>query len=1001
MTCAFINLPTYAISICETLSIYSHFNLRLLFNIIGLLLLSTLANAQQWKLYATSDFNYYFQDENAIFIEPLDSVLVVELAKIQKRLNYYTNKPIDVFVGQESSTPAELSQFRDMKEGHIVLRRSQVRANVNQSISAISSQFRIAAAQILIDEMMYGGTLQDKIKSANLVNLPSWVLPGLVSYLATDWSVEDDNSFRSLYDQYGISDFNSIPTSFDYLKGASFWKYMEFKYGDNAIPTTLYMSRLTRKFNAAIYYSFQTSLNDIFLDWKSYYTRAYEVDQKKPNPLGGISFSKKQLLDYVVLNVDEYYTLENTWKGPIVFYHSISKLSKEKVYRLSSTEKVSGIIGQDLKIAENEVYLAVKRGEYSIIKNIFNETSISLYRTKSPITGYQFHNGALYILSSQLNRSTILKVQDQQIDTLLKSGVFLNSFSVADDRLAYIATGSDYQIVSFQYGRDLDTLLESKSPINQLIFAGDTVLLYNSAENGIWNGKLLNVNSRASYNVTNYRSNISSHQYSDKVFVESLDKGSVKAIYITDHIAAKDFYTYDRVSDAYFFKELNRNDASESLVTRLSVDSLEEYAFQSPAHPPTDFILSNYDSLQAVIKNASSFGINAREAPQLYKAQTAYLKISNVPINYSTSAYAGSYALQLPNYLNIGTGISFANQYDTRSVSLHYLGILQAGARDIGLSFQSKVKANKQTISLFHRKRTLYLTDFRNKYLSTLCSYEIEKELNSSLSWSNMAILRNEQDIVLLTNELSTGQSDQKKWIAGMESSLSLNKNFSTSKLTSQIVVRPMVNLETRGWNISAVYTADYRKRLGRHMNLSTSINTGTSQGSTPVFYILGGKKNDLLLDDYSRDFSNYKTPMLYENQFGVRGFSANYRNGNTYFISAVEIDFNIVDMLLKRPIASEVFGNLAIHGFSDIGTSYYDNSIFSSANTLSKRGIPSAAGGIAATVYGLKNPIIGAVGTGISTKIYGYQLRLDYAYGIEDQKIKSGVFHLGIGSKF
>ncbi|MFT4876707.1 MAG: hypothetical protein ACI8S2_001445, partial [Bacteroidia bacterium] len=398
-------MHTYAISVCKTLSIYSHFNLRLLFNIIGLLLLSTLANAQQWKLYATSDFNYYFQDENAIFIEPLDSVLVTELAKIQKRLNYYTNKPIDVFVQQESSTPAELSQFRDMKEGQIVLRRSQVHANVNQSISAISSQFRLAAAQILIDEMMYGGTLQDKIKSANLVNLPGWVLPGLVSYLATDWSVEDDNSFRSLYDQYGISDFNSIPTSFDYLKGASFWKYMEFKYGDNAIPTTLYMSRLTRKFNAAIYYSFQTSLNDIFLDWKSYYTRAYEVDQKKPNPLGGISFPEKQLLDYVVLNIDEYYTLENTWKRPIIFYHSISKLSKEKVYRLSSTEKVSGAIGQDLKIAENQVYLAVKRGEYSIIKNISNETSSSVYRTKSPITDYQFHNGALYILSSQLNRS--------------------------------------------------------------------------------------------------------------------------------------------------------------------------------------------------------------------------------------------------------------------------------------------------------------------------------------------------------------------------------------------------------------------------------------------------------------------------------------------------------------------------------------------------------------------------------------------------------------------
>jgi len=1002
-TLALVNLHAYAISDYETLSIYSRINLRILLNIIALLLLGicNIAKAQQWKLYATSDFNYYFQEDNAIFIKPLDSVLVAELAAIQKRLNYYTNKPIDVFVQQKSTVQTEQGQFRDLKEGQIVLRRSQVHANVNQSISAIASQFRLVAAQILIDEMMYGGTLQDKIKSANLVNLPSWVLPGLASYLATDWSVEDDNSFRSLYDQYGISDFNSIPVSFDYLKGASFWKYMEFKYGENAIPTVLYMSRLTRKFNAAIYYSFQTSLNDIFLDWKSYYSNAYEVDQKKPNPLDGISFPKKRLLDYVVLNVDEYYTLENTWQGPIVYYHSVSKLSKEKAYRLSSTERVSGAIGQGLKVSGQQVYLSVKRDEYSIIKNISSEIPTTVYKTKSPITDYQLYNRALYILSSQLNSSVILKVKDQKIDTLLISDVFVNSFSVTDDRLAYVVTGSDYRIMSFQYGKAVDTILVSTSPVNQLIFAGDTVLLYNSAENGIWNGKLLNVNSKLTYNVTNYRSNISSHQYSDKVFVESLDKGSTTSIYITDYIAPKDFYTHDRVSNAYFLKEINSYYASESIVTSLSVDSLDEYTFQSPAYPPTDFISSNYDSLQAVIKKASSFGVNAREAPHIYKAQTAYLKITNVPINYSTSAFEGSYALLLPNYLNIGAGISFSNQYDTRRVSLQYLGTLQAGARDIGLSFQSKVKANKQTIALFHRKRILYLSDFRNKYLTTVATYKIEKKLNSSLNWSNVATLRNEQDIVLLTNEISTTQNDRQKWIAGIESSLSLNKNFSTSVLTSQITLQPFVNLETFGWNVSAVYTADYKKGLGRNMSLTSSINAGTSQGVTPVFYILGGQKNDLLLNNYSRDFSDYKTPMLYDNQYGVRGFPANYRNGNTYFVSTLEINFNVVDMLLKRPIASEVFGNLAIHGFSDIGTAYYDNSIYSSANTLSKQIIPSAAGGVVAIVYGLKNPIIGSVGIGISTKIYGYHLRLDYASGIEDQKIRSGVFHLCIGSEF
>lgn len=969
--------------------------------IVSLLFISQPALGQEYKLFGTSDFNFYFQNEESVFIQPLDSILTSELAGIQKKLNYYTNKPIDVFVQSTIVQSADKSSFRGTTEGEITLSRGKVYIDVNQDQNSIARQFKLSAAQILIDEMMYGGTLQDKIKTANLVNLPSWVLPGLARYLSTNWSVEDDNSFRSLYDKYGIKDFNSIPAQFDDLKGASFWKFMEFKYGENAVPTSLYMSRLTRKFNTAIYYSFQTSLNDLFIDWKKYYSHAYEIDQKKPNPVDGISFAKGQLIDYVVLNDDEYYTLENIWKGKILYRNIRSTNTRERIYKLPNELSTTGAIGQGLRISNSKIYLALVAKSESYISLVNKNRHKPLYTTKKPITDFHFYKDTLYVLSSQLSRSVIIKVSKSNIDTLVQSKGYINSFSITGDKLTWVVSDQRYSVLVQKKQGTPDTVLVSQAPISQIIFASDSVVLYNSSENGIWNGKLLNLATAKTFNVTNYRSNISSHQYSDLVFVESIDQGDAVSIYITDHIKDKDFYIYKNIAGAYFSKELNEKKKIHVFENDLFVDSLESYSFQNPAYPSTDFQLSNYDSLEAAARDQTSFGVNTKIAPQLFSAHTAFLKLTNVPEKHDISGFEGSYALLLPRYLNIGAGISFANQFNTKSVSLHYLGVLQAGARDIGFSFISKVKKSELSIDLFHRKRTLFSDDFRTKYLTTKGSFELQKKINANLIWKSSYFIRNEKNIRLFTDENSLQAQDAQKWLSGVTSSLHLAKEYTSSSWYASLHFQPLVNLETLSWNISSELESQYHKNIGKHITYTHYLNAATSQGTAPIFYILGGRINDLLLEDHSREFATFKEPMLYDNKFGIRGFTANYRNGNTFATSTLDLSINLVNMVFKRPIAAEALSNVAMHLFSDIGTSFYGNSIYNRANTLNRRIIPSSAGSIVSTVNGLKNPLIASFGVGTSTRVYGYRIRLDYALGIEDQKFKQGILHLGIGSKF
>lgn len=51
---------------------------------------------------------------------------------------------------------------------------------------------------MLINEMMYGGSLKDIFQSAYLMNLPEWFVKGAVNYVALGWTVEMDDFVRQV-----------------------------------------------------------------------------------------------------------------------------------------------------------------------------------------------------------------------------------------------------------------------------------------------------------------------------------------------------------------------------------------------------------------------------------------------------------------------------------------------------------------------------------------------------------------------------------------------------------------------------------------------------------------------------------------------------------------------------------------------------------------------------------------------------------------------------------
>ncbi|PCJ64183.1 MAG: hypothetical protein COA58_14475 [Bacteroidetes bacterium] len=952
------------------------------------------------KLLTTSDFNYYYTNSTESYIKSIDTIITERLGYLQKRLNYHTSRPIDVFI--EDSPPVtrilSLKSEERVKQGEIRLARNRVIININQSKQEIAEAFSMVTAEILVDEMMYGGTLQDKIKSTNLINLPVWVLPGLSLYLTYGWSPELDNSLRVIHDEFGLQDFNAIPQRYDAIKGAAFWKFMESKYGESAIPTVLYMARLTRKFNASVYYSFQTSVHDIYLDWKDFYNRAYQLDQSKPNPIHGIDMDIESIVDYLVINENEYYTLEHSFIGISLFKNAINPSSREKVLNFSHgdipLQQFSGAIskiGNHISVVCNSkkglvIYTSLEDGVSKEIVNLYNVSKV------------KYHEGSYYILQSKLNQSIFWKLKNDSPVKIVTSSRYINSFDIRSGNLGWIEEGYSGDYIKLYALSDhtvtFNLLLSSKS--RQFIFADDSILLYNSSQNGIWNGKILSLSSKTHNNVTNYRSNIVSHQYTKDVFVEYLDRGEFSSLFITDHIQAKDFYIYDTILGTYFNDVTAISQKSALVDLQINTDSLENYTFQSPTHPAMDFTVSNYDSLREANQLSSSYRIMG-EAPEYFSASTALAELTNVAEKGEVTAFDGVYTSLLPTYLNIRIGGSFENQYQNKSIGMTYTGILQPGARDIAAFYRFE-RANDNQIDFLHRKRLLFSDDKRDKYRSTILSYTHKTPLTSYITIVNMVQGRNESVIPLLLSVETEEEQARSKWLVSLGSTASFIRKFKKNKFRASIQISPMMNLDNQHWNISASVKFNYQHRINRYINVTQNLYAATSQGPNPVYYMMGGLSNDLLSPVYNREFSSYKSNLIYRNVYGVRGFAANYRNGNTLVTNSIELSINAIEYIFNRPIASEFFSNMSFISFVDMGTAFYGSGIYNEANTLNRRQVVSSTGAIVVNINEVKNPFIMSFGQGLSTKVYGYSIRLDYAIGLEDQKLREPQLHLGLG---
>ncbi len=197
---------------------------------------------------------------------------------------------------------------------------------------------------------------------------------------------------------------------------------------------------------------------------------------------------------------------------------------------------------------------------------------------------------------------------------------------------------------------------------------------------------------------------------------------------------------------------------------------------------------------------------------------------------------------------------------------------------------------------------------------------------------------------------------------------------------------------------------ARHYQRIAKHSVVALRLAGSTSFGAEKILYYLGGVDNWLLpsFDDGIPNPEPTGEEFVFQGlAYNMRGFKQNIRNGNSYALFNAEVRVPIFRYFSRTTPRSAFLRNFQVVGFFDVGTAWQGISPFERDNPINTVTIENPNNPVSVKVNFFRDPIVAGYGAGVRAMLFGYFLRLDYAWGIETRVVQDPILYLSMGMDF
>lgn len=967
-----------------------------------------------WFYFRHNNYDIYFDKNGRNLAEFVAKNVDSNYAEIKRFLEFDYSRRI-VFVVYNT--------LNDFRQSNIGFSTSEDDYNIGGTTQIIDNkvilyftgdhndlvrQIKNGIAEVMLSEFFFGiGSYRKILSNTTLASYPTWFFDGILEYLSQNQQPKIDDIVIQKASKGELQKMSQLYGDDAIAIGCAFWNFIAKTYGSQNIANILYLSKLTGEIEESFQYVLGKDLEWLLVEMLGFYLNNDKNEQVSANITIPKRLSKREITD-ISLNKDaSNLVFVTNKKGKTnIWTHNFETKKTKKIFRLGSTidqiNDYSYPVVQWHPTANALAYFYEKKGTLWF--------SVYRFDTKERYT-QEFHHFEKVLdfnYSSDGNDIVFSGVKSGQTDIFTYN---IQSFDykqvtndIADDQNPSFI-GNSHKII-YNSNRSNNNLKDVQCGIKDnydiCIVVADTLQRLHNSHN--------NDQKPIEFKQGQYLY-LSQNEDSQNIFAISTDS-AITSIDTSFHYS---YFTNDFTVTNHTKKIKNYTYANNVLV-KLFYDKNRAILIKTDCNTsdlqPTTINVENINKNEERTIDTTTL---ERETANLYKTNFYINQLVNqIDFSFINSGYQSftGKAYDYSQNMNILLKLGIIDLFEDYRLTGAYRFTGSLGTNEYLLSVENlRDRLDRQYI--YHRQSSLqYGTKSSYDYdriqdNNFICRFKYPFTQLQSISINpNFRYVR---DITLATDmESLEDPTTEEFWIG-----LSCNYVFdNVRKIDLNIFNGTRAKVFAEGFSrldkssYLCVFGLDLRhyQKIHRNIILAGRLAYSTSFGNSPLLYYLGAVDNWL---NWFGKYDTYNSNIQYDHTTdwayqaigtNMRGFSQNIRNGNSFVVANLELRCPIIQYLYVKPLKSDILKNFQIVGFVDLGGAWSGLIPGNKENAYNYTIIDNDP--IYVEIDEMRQPFVSGYGCGFRTRLFGYFVRFDMAWGRDEGNIQR-MNHFSIGMDF
>jgi Tol biopolymer transport system component len=232
-----------------------------------------------WYYIQTDHFDIYFSQHGSSLAEFTAKAAENALKSIENSFNYKINNRVIIIIYnstndfQETNTTDQY--LSEGIEGFTEIFKNRVVVQFMGSYKEYRHLIHHELTHAVINDMFYGGSLQNVISNHITTNLPLWFNEGMAEYQSLGWDINTDMFMREATISEYLPDINQLNGYFAYRGGQSVFYYIAQKYGKQKIGELINKVKGAGNLEAGLKNSIGLTLEELNERWKKYLKKMF------------------------------------------------------------------------------------------------------------------------------------------------------------------------------------------------------------------------------------------------------------------------------------------------------------------------------------------------------------------------------------------------------------------------------------------------------------------------------------------------------------------------------------------------------------------------------------------------------------------------------------------------------------------------------------------------------------------------------------------------------